>query len=88
MTLYGLYGFTHGWGTLLTVMSPEGGSAARAAIEPGDDVTVVAGEGRLTQFYEKRAGALARLVAANGIVVLSKAEWDIKKAAFGDAIWR
>jgi hypothetical protein len=80
MTVYGLYGFTHGWGRLLTVMSPEGAAAALAEIEAGD-------QGRLTQYHEKRRGALARLVARHGIVVLSKAAWDAKKAELGDAVW-
>jgi hypothetical protein len=87
MTVYGLYGFTHGWGRLLTVMSPEGAAAALAEIEAGDGVEVSAGQGRLTQYHEKRRGALARLVARHGIVVLSKAAWDAKKAELGDAVW-
>jgi hypothetical protein len=88
MTLYGLYVFTHGWATVLTVMSPAGATAALAHVEAGDDVTTSAGEGRLTQYSARREGALERLVEANGIIVLSKPEWDAKKAELGDAIWR
>jgi len=36
---------------------------------------------------EKREGALARLVEANGIIVLDKPAWDAKKRALGDRIW-
>ena len=88
MKIYGLLGFTHGWAKVLTVMSPEGSPRALAGIADGDEVTVNAGPGRLTQFVEKRAGALDRLVAAHGIELLSKAEWDARKAEAGEAIWR
>jgi hypothetical protein len=87
MVIYGLYGFTHGWGRMLTVMSPEGAAAAAGFVVPGADVETVAGDGRLTQYFEKRQGALAGLVEANGIVVLSKAEWDARKRDLGDSIW-
>ena len=88
MTLYGLMGFTHGWAKTLTVMSPAGRSAALAHIEAGPDLEVVAGEGRLTRYREKRRGALAALVARYSIEVLDKRAWDAKKAALGAAIWR
>ena len=88
MILYGLYGFTHGWATVLTVMSPSGAAAALRFVEAGDGVTTKAGEDRLTQYSAKRDGALEGLIEAHGIVVLSKPEWDAKKAELGDAIWR
>ena len=88
MTIYGLLGFTHGWGRVLTVMSPQGNTRLNARIEAGDEVIVTAGEGRLTQYQERRAGALDRLVAAHGIVLLDKAEWDARKAEAGARIWR
>lgn len=88
MTIYGLRGYTHGWGKLVTVMSPHGDSAARAAITaPAEDVMVVAGEGRLTQYRAKRQGTLERLVAAHDIVILDKPAWDAKKAELGEAVW-
>lgn len=86
MTLYGLYGFTHGWTHVLTVMSPEGARAALEHIEPTDDVIVYAGDGRLTQYHEKTDGALERMVSRCGIEILEKDEWDEKKAELGDAI--
>ena len=88
MTIYGLLGFTHGWARVLTVMSPEGATAALAHVVAGADVQVSAGAGRLTQYFEKRDGALDRLIAAHGIVVLSKEEWTARKAELGDAIRR
>ena len=89
MTIYGLVGHTHGWGKLITVISPAGDTALRAAIAaPADEVTVVAGRGRLTQHHARRAGALDRLIERHGIVVLGKTAWDVKKAELGDAIWR
>lgn len=88
MELYGLFGQTHGWAKILTVMSPAGATAALAAVEAGDDVAVQAGAGRLTYYQERRAGGLERLIAAHGIVVLTKTEWDVKKAQLGDAIFR
>lgn len=88
MTIYGLLGYTHGWGKLITVMSPAGDTAARAAIDAlEDDLWVVAGEGQLTQYHARRGGALERLIAAHGIVVLDKPAWDARKAALGAAIW-
>jgi hypothetical protein len=87
-TVYGLFGITHGWAKVLTVMSPDGGSAASRAIGVGDEVIVEAGEGQLTRYVEKRKGALDRLIAAHGIVVLSPDEWTAKKAELGEAIWR
>ncbi len=86
-TLYGLYVFSHGWAKILTVMSPQGASAARQAVEAGEGVMVVAAPGRLTQYQEKRAGALDTLVAEQGIQVLSKEDWDAMKVALGAAIY-
>jgi hypothetical protein len=88
MVIYGLYGFTHGWARVLTVMSPDGAAAALGRIAPAEDVETLAGDGRLTQYVEKREGALARLAAANGVIVLSKPEWDAKKRELGDRIWQ
>jgi len=73
---------------VLTVMSPAGASTARGHVAAGDDVTISAGEGRLTQYRARRAGALERLIESHGIIVLSKPEWDAKKAELGEAIWR
>ena len=88
MTIYGLRGYTHGWGKLVTVMSPEGDSAARAAITaPADDLMVVAGKRQLTQYHAKRHGALDRLIAAHHIIVLDKPAWDAKKAELGEAVY-
>ncbi len=87
MVIYGLYGFTHGWGRLLTVMSPEGAAAATAWIVTGDHIEFSASDGRLPQYHEKRQGALARLVERNAIVVLDKEVWDEKKRELGDRIW-
>ncbi len=88
MILYGLYGFTHGWATVLTVMSPSGAAAALRHVAAGDEVTTKAEEGRLTQYSAKRDSALEGLIEGHGILVLSKPEWDAKKAELGDAIWR
>ncbi len=85
--LYGLFGITHGWGVLLTVMSPAGRREVERRIVPGPDIRVQGGPGRLTQYHERRAGALARMIEAHGIVVLDKPEWDAKKAELGEAIY-
>ena len=34
------------------------------------------------------AGALARLIEAHGIIVLTKPDWDAKKAELGDTVLR
>ena len=66
-------------------MSPRG-SVAATRVVAGEDVETIAGKGRLTQYIEKREGALARLVEANGIIVLDKPAWDAKKRELGDLI--
>jgi len=88
MELYGLNGITHGWGRLLTVMSPEGASAVLAHIEAGPDIHVVAEPGRLPQFHQIRDGALEALVARYGIVLLNPRAWARTRQELGDAIYR
>ncbi len=88
MIIYGLHGFNHGGAKALTVMSPEGASAALQAIAAGEDVITDAGAGRLSHYLEKRSGALARLIEAHGIIVLDKPDWDAKKAELGDTVLR
>ncbi len=87
MRIYGLLGITHGTARVLTVMSPEGARAAREHMTKTDDLIVNAGDGRLTQYQEKRNGALQRLIDAYDVEVLSKTEWDRRKQAHGDDIW-
>ena len=83
--LYGLMGFTHGWAKVLTVTGseggPEGGAAALARLGHPEGVEVLAGDGALPRFLEKRSGALQRLVAEHGIVVLDREQWEARKAA-------
>ena len=90
MEIYGLRGFTHGWGRLITVMGPAGDAAVYAVIAAHEealaDITVVATAGSRTQYHAKRDGALERLIEAAGITVLTRDEWDAQKAALGDAI--
>ncbi len=88
MRIYGLLGITHGTARVLTVMSPEGARAAREHMTKTDDLIVNAGHGRLTQYLEKRDGALRRLIEYYGVEVLSKPEWDRRKRALGDDIWK
>jgi len=88
MELYGLFGFTHGWGRLLTVMSPQGTSAAVSHIDPGSGCRQDGGGDRLPQYFQQQSGALEALVKDYGIVVLDKSTWDAKKAELGDRIFR
>ncbi len=69
-------------------MSAAGTVAVLDSITADDEVMTHAGAGRLTQYQEKRAGALDRLIGKHDIVVLSKEDWDRKKTELGDAIWR
>jgi len=87
MKFYGLLGITHGTARVLTVMSPKGARAARQHMTQTEDLIVNAGDGRLTQYLEKRDGALQRLIDGYGVEVLSKMEWDRRKQALGDDIW-
>ena len=87
MTLYGLYGITHGWARVLTVMGPAGAAAVAAHIEPGPDIVAETGAGQLPVYQEKREGALAALIARYGIAVLDKPQWDAKKAELGEGVW-
>lgn len=88
MKIYGLLGITHGAARVLTVMSPAGARAALAHMSETDDLVVNAGDGRLTQYLEKRAGALERLIETYDVEVLSKAQWDRRKQALADDIWK
>lgn len=85
MEIYGLLGFTHSWGRLITVMGPAGDAAVRAAIavheEALADITVVATTGGLTQYHAKREGALERLAEVAGITLLDRDQWQARKAA-------
>ena len=87
MRIYGLLGITHGTARVLTVMSARGVRAARKHMTKTDDLIINAGDGRLTQYQEKRDGALQRLIDSYGVEVLSKTEWDRRKQALGDDIW-
>ena len=87
MRIYGLLGITHGTARVLTVMSAQGARAAREHMTKTDDLIVNAGDGRLTQYLEKRNGALQRLIDGYGVEVLSKMEWDRRKQGLGDDIW-
>ncbi len=88
MMIFGLRGFTHGGANVLTVMSADGVTAALKTVATGDDVIVNAAPGRLTQYIEKRGGALGRLIEDHDIVLLSKDAWDKKKAELGDTVFR
>ncbi len=87
MRIYGLLGITHGAARVLTVMSPEGARAAREHMTKTDDLIVNAGDGRLTQYQEKRNGALQRIIDGYSVEVLSKPEWDRRKQALGNDVW-
>ncbi len=89
MTLYGLRGFYHhGWSKVLTVMSPAGASAALRHVQIDDGLSLKWGHGQLSRYVEQRERAIERLVEQYGITVLTKPEWDAKKAELGDAIYR
>ncbi len=87
MILYGLRGITHGWGRLLSVMSPQGARAVLDRLEPGPDLKIVAQPGQPVQVHQIRDGALDELVARYGIVELDQAAWAERKQAIGkDAV--
>ncbi|MEM7124054.1 MAG: hypothetical protein AAF563_22445 [Pseudomonadota bacterium] len=88
MELYGLRGITHGWGRLVTVMSPSGASAVAGHIEAGPDFHTVIEPGQLPQYHQVRGGAIDALVARYGIVVLNPEAWTAKKRELGEAIYR
>lgn len=88
MTIYGLWGFTHGWAKVLTVMSPDGSTRLLARIGAPEGVEVLAGDGALPRLLEKTGGALARVVEAHGIELLERAEWEARKAAAGAEAYR
>ena len=79
MTIYGLLGFTHGWARVMTIMSPEGSERALALLGEPEDIAIQVGEGALPRLYEKRGGALQRLVEAHGIEVLERPQWEARK---------
>lgn len=86
--LFGLYGFTHGWARILTVMSPQGASAVTTAVPGNNDVILLqSGEGQLPRYREKREGALERLAIAHAITILTRPEWGARKAELGESIY-
>ena len=87
LELFGLYGFTHGWARILTVMSPQGASTVLRAVPGNEDVIVQSGDDQLPRYQEKRDGALLSLVNAHGIEILTKTEWDAQKAKLGEKIY-
>ncbi len=88
MELYGLKGITHGWGRLLTLLSPDGASAVAGHIDAGPDFHVVVEPGRLPQYHQIRDGAIEALVARYGIVLLNPQMWAAKKQELGETIFR
>ena len=88
MELYGLRGMTHGWGRLVTVMSPEGASAVISHIDAGSDFLVMTELGRLPQYHQIRDGAIDKLAARYGIIMLNLQTWSAKKQELGEAIYR
>jgi hypothetical protein len=87
MKIYGLFGVTHGAAHVLTVMSPDGARAALDHMTRTEDLIVNSGEGRLTQYLEKRDGALQRLIDTYDVEVLTKTQWDRRKRTLSDRIW-
>lgn len=88
MTLYGLKGFTHGGGYLLTLMSPQGARAITDALVLDPAELRLEQTGGLPQVHEIVDGALDRLIATRGITVLDFPAWQARKAELGPAIWR
>lgn len=87
MRIYGVLSITHhGWSKVLTVMCADGREAALAFIRSGEGIEVRAGPGRLTQYHGLTTGHLDRLIARHGILLLSRAEWNAKKAELGPAV--
>ena len=84
-TLYGLRGITHGWGRLLSVMSPAGVEAVLEALDVGPDLQIVTQPGQPVQVHQVRDGALDALVARHGIIELDQAAWARCKRAIGRA---
>ena len=76
----------HPW--LGTRADPDGDSAVRARVGSADGVEVDHDAGRLTQYHERRNGALDQIVERHDIVVLDNAAWNAKKRALGTAILR
>ena len=84
--IYGLMGFTHhGWAKLITAMGPAGDAAVRANIAVHEEalahIKVVITANGLTQYHGKREGALERLIEDAGIIMLTRDQWNAKKAA-------
>ncbi len=87
MMLFGLLGFTHNGGRTLTVMSPEGATAALAEVVAGPGVATQADPGQLTHYLEKRRGALRELIAAHEIVLLDQPAWAARKTELGPVVF-
>ena len=88
--VYGLRGFDHAGGVLMTLMSADGAGALAARVTPllGDGLRLVCEAGRLPVCHEIRAGEFERLTAAVPVVVLDFAGWSATRSALGDIVYR
>ena len=84
MQLFGFLTITHFSQRVMTVMCSDGVQASLAAIDPGADVIVDAGPGRLPRFLEKREGALQQIAQTYDIQMLDRVAWEAKKAELGE----
>jgi len=88
MTLYGFRSFTHGWQFVLTVVCPDGVSAANALIKIPNGIEPQERPGHLTRYFEQREGAIDAMVEKFGITMLERSEWDRIKQSLGDSIFK
>ena len=87
MKLYGLRGFTHHGGRIITIMCDQGRAAALQAMTQTDGLRVHSAAQTLTQYHEISAGSVDALVQRYDIEVVARERWLALKARFGSEVY-
>jgi len=78
--LYGLPGITHGSGHILHLLSPEGAEAVTSLLSGRQDLRLLNPGMSIPCFLELKDGTFDALARELGIRILTKQEWDERKA--------
>jgi hypothetical protein len=78
--IYGLPGITHGSGHVLHLLSPAGPEAVLDRLSGREGLRLLNPGAAIPCFLELRDGKFDALVEEMGIEILTKDEWDLRKA--------
>jgi hypothetical protein len=81
MTIYGMRGFTHGWGRTLSLTADTDATSLAARIDCGEDARVEVTDNGIVRLTEARAGGLDRIIQRHDIQVVSRESWQRRRTA-------